>query len=57
MSHQNISKMSKIELLEECNKLGITKCNSKDVIMQIGNAVACKFAYHLGKYIINILQQ
>ena len=30
MSHQNISKMSKIELLEECNKLGITKCNSKN---------------------------
>ena len=31
--------------------------SNKDVIMQIGNAVACKFAYHLGKYIINILQQ
>ena len=30
MTHQNISKMSKIELLEECNKLGITKCNSKN---------------------------
>ena len=28
----------------------------KDIIMQIGNAVACRFAYHLGKYIINILQ-
>jgi DNA (cytosine-5)-methyltransferase 1 len=27
----------------------------KEVIMQIGNAVSCKFAYHLGKYIINIL--
>ncbi len=30
--------------------------SKKDVIMQIGNAVACKFAYHLGLYIINILQ-
>lgn len=30
--------------------------SNKDIIMQIGNAVACRFAYHLGKYIINILQ-
>ena len=30
--------------------------SKKDVIMQIGNAVACKFAYHLGKYITNTLQ-
>lgn len=30
--------------------------NNKEIIMQIGNAVACKFAYHLGKYIIKILQ-
>ena len=29
--------------------------SNKDIIMQIGNAVACKFAYHLGKYIINTL--
>jgi len=29
--------------------------SNKDIIMQIGNAVACKFAYHLGNYIINIL--
>ena len=28
---------------------------NKDIIMQIGNAVACKFAYYLGKYIIDIL--
>ena len=34
----------------------ILKGTNKDIIMQIGNAVACKFAYHLGKYIINILQ-
>jgi len=30
--------------------------NKKEQIMQIGNAVACKFAYYLGKYIINTLQ-
>lgn len=30
--------------------------NRKDKIIQIGNAVACKFAYYLGKYIINTLQ-
>jgi len=30
--------------------------SKKDVIIQIGNAVPCRFAYHLGKYIINILQ-
>jgi DNA (cytosine-5)-methyltransferase 1 len=34
----------------------IIEGSKKDIIMQIGNAVACKFAYHLGKHIINILQ-
>jgi DNA (cytosine-5)-methyltransferase 1 len=34
----------------------ILEGSKKDIIMQIGNAVACRFAYHLGKYIINILQ-
>lgn len=29
--------------------------SKKEIIMQIGNAVACRFAYHLGKYITNIL--
>lgn len=33
----------------------IIEGSNKDVIMQIGNAVACRFAYHLGKYIIDIL--
>lgn len=28
--------------------------NNKEQIMQIGNAVACRFAYYLGKYIIEI---
>jgi DNA-cytosine methyltransferase len=35
----------------------ILEGSNKDVIMQIGNAVACKFAYHLGKYVIHTLQQ
>ena len=30
--------------------------NKREQIMQIGNAVACKFAYYLGEYISNILQ-
>lgn len=34
----------------------IIEGTNKDVIMQIGNVVACKFAFYLGKYIINILQ-
>jgi len=34
----------------------IIKGTKKDIIMQIGNAVACKFAYHLGNYIVNTLQ-
>jgi DNA (cytosine-5)-methyltransferase 1 len=29
--------------------------SKKDIIMQIGNAVACRFAYHLGLHIINLL--
>jgi DNA-cytosine methyltransferase len=28
----------------------------KDIIMQIGNAVACRFAYHLGKHILSTLK-
>ena len=34
----------------------IIEGTKKDIIMQIGNAVACKFGYYLGKYIIKILQ-
>lgn len=30
--------------------------SKKDIIIQIGNAVPCKLAYHLGKYLISILQ-
>jgi DNA (cytosine-5)-methyltransferase 1 len=34
----------------------ILRGTNKEMIMQIGNAVASRFAYHLGKYIIKILQ-
>jgi len=34
----------------------ILEGSKKDIIIQIGNAVACKFAYYLGKYLINTLQ-
>jgi DNA (cytosine-5)-methyltransferase 1 len=27
--------------------------SNKDITIQIGNAVACRFAYHLGKYLLN----
>ena len=30
--------------------------NKKEQIMQIGNAVACKFAYHLGRHVMSILR-
>jgi len=33
----------------------ILEGSNKEIIMQIGNAVACKFAYHLGKYLLKIL--
>jgi len=33
----------------------IIEGSKKDVIIQIGNAVACKFAYYIGTHIINIL--
>jgi site-specific DNA-cytosine methylase len=34
----------------------ILEGSKKDIIMQIGNAVACRLGYHLGKHITNILQ-
>ena len=30
--------------------------SNKEIIMQIGNAVACEFAYNLGKYLINLIK-
>lgn len=35
----------------------IIEGQTKEIIMQIGNAVACKFAKYLGKHLIKILQQ
>ena len=35
----------------------IIEGSKKDIIMQIGNAVACRFAYYLGLYVINLLNQ
>jgi DNA (cytosine-5)-methyltransferase 1 len=34
----------------------IIEGSKKNVIIQIGNAVACQFAYHLGKHIMRTLQ-
>lgn len=31
--------------------------SKKDKIIQIGNAVACKFAYYIGKYVINTIDK
>ena len=33
----------------------IIEGNKKEIIMQIGNAVACKFAFHLGNHINNMI--
>lgn len=33
----------------------VIKGNKKDIIIQIGNAIPCKFAYYIGKYLIKIL--
>ena len=34
----------------------IIEGSKKEIIMQIGNAVACKFAYHMGQHLINLLR-
>jgi DNA (cytosine-5)-methyltransferase 1 len=34
----------------------IIEGSNKDIIIQIGNAVACRFAYHLGKHITSALR-
>jgi len=34
----------------------IINVSNKEIIIQIGNAVPCTLAYHIGKYIMNILQ-
>ena len=57
-SDTDIRRLSIIELkrIQSFPDNYIIEGSKKDIIMQIGNAVACKFAYHLGKYIINTLR-
>lgn len=47
-----ITELKRIQTFPDDYKIEGSK---KDVITQIGNAVACRFAYHLGKYIIKTL--
>ncbi len=58
-SDTEIRRLTETELkcIQSFPKDYILHGNKKDVIMQIGNAVACQFAYHLGKHIIKILQE
>jgi len=55
---KNIRRLSILELkrIQSFPDDYIIVGNRKDSIIQIGNAVACEFAYHIGKYIINIDQ-
>ena len=48
-----ISELKKIQSFPDNYVL---KGSNKEIIIQIGNAVACEFANYLGKYIINTLQ-
>jgi DNA (cytosine-5)-methyltransferase 1 len=48
--------ISELKKIQSFSDNYILKGNNKEIIMQIGNAVACRFAYHLGKYIIKTLQ-
>ena len=58
-SDTEIRRLTETELkcIQSFPKDYILHGNKKDVIMQIGNAVACQFAYHLGNHIIKILQE
>lgn len=49
--------IDELKLIQSFPPYFILKGNKKDQIMQIGNAVASKFAYHLGKHILNILHK
>jgi DNA (cytosine-5)-methyltransferase 1 len=33
----------------------IIEGSKKDIIIQIGNAVACRFGYYIGKYLLNAI--
>lgn len=49
-----VDELKRIQTFPEDFYIAGTK---KEVIIQIGNAVACLFAKHLGEYLINILQK
>lgn len=49
-----ILELKRIQSFPDDYKLIGTK---QDIITQIGNAVPCRLAYHLGRYLINTLQQ
>ena len=57
-SDQKIRKLTVTELkrIQTFGDDFILHGNYKEQVMQIGNAVASRFAYHIGKYIINTLQ-
>lgn len=48
-----IAELKKIQTFPEGY---IFKGTNKDIIIQLGNAVACNFSYHLGKYLIEQLE-
>ena len=56
---QNIRRLTILELrrIQSFPDDYILTGSKKEVITQIGNAVACKFAYHLGIYIKNIFNK
>lgn len=50
----SIMEIKRIQTFPDTYELCGTK---KDQIMQLGNAVACRFAYHLGKHLTTLLTQ
>lgn len=58
-SDTKIRRLTELELkrIQTFPDTYILEGNKKEIIMQIGNAVAVKFAYHLGQYIQKIFSQ
>lgn len=56
-TEEEIRRLSVLELqrIQSFPDSYIFEGSNKNKTIQIGNAVACKFAYHLGKYLIKIL--
>jgi len=55
--NENIRKLTELELkrIQSFPDDYIIEGSKKDICMMIGNAVACQFAYHIGKYIVDII--